>query len=412
MKILHTADWHLGKKLEKFSRIEEQKKVLQEICTIADEQKVDAILIAGDIFDNFNPSTEAVDLFYQTVAKLSQFGKRPVIVIAGNHDSPERIEAPNPLAKECGIIMVGFPHTEIKPFTLESGISISKSAPGFIELQIPNQPPLRLLLTPYANEIRLKTYLGNEDSEAELRKVLQKSWQELAENYCDNKGINILMSHLFFIKKSATDQEKSILQEPDDEKPILHIGGAQPVYSSNVPKQIQYVALGHLHKPHIIDTNPCPIVYASSPLAYSMSEANQEKQVMIIEAQPNQEVQLIPITLKAGKKLLRHKFNDIDQAIEWLNQNQNCFIELTIKTEEFLTADQNHRLRQAHPLITNLIPLVTKSITSNNHHHHTLNLNKDIQEHFIDYFSYKHGQKPNPELLNIFQEILSQQTND
>jgi exonuclease SbcD len=99
MKILHTADWLLGKRLEQFFRTEEQHDVLNEICAIADEQNVDAAIIAGDLFDTFNPPIEAMDLFYKTLKKLSNNGKRLVVAIAGNHDSPERIEAPDPLAR-------------------------------------------------------------------------------------------------------------------------------------------------------------------------------------------------------------------------------------------------------------------------------------------------------------------------
>ena len=82
MKILHTSDWHLGKKLENFSRLEEQKYILDEICNIADAQEVDLIIIAGDLFDTFNPPTEAIDLFYKSLKRLSKNGSRPIIAIA------------------------------------------------------------------------------------------------------------------------------------------------------------------------------------------------------------------------------------------------------------------------------------------------------------------------------------------
>ena len=99
MKILHTADWHLGKKLETIPRIEEQKTVLEEICEIADREAVHAVLVAGDLFDTFNPSSEAEELLYKTLKRLSKNGRRAVIAIAGNHDSPKHIEAPDPLAR-------------------------------------------------------------------------------------------------------------------------------------------------------------------------------------------------------------------------------------------------------------------------------------------------------------------------
>lgn len=99
MKILHTSDWHLGKRLENFARIEEQRDFLLEIEQIADNNNVDAVIIAGDLFDTFSPPIDALELFYKSLKKISKNGKRPVIAIAGNHDSPDRIAAPDPLAK-------------------------------------------------------------------------------------------------------------------------------------------------------------------------------------------------------------------------------------------------------------------------------------------------------------------------
>ena len=100
MKILHTADWHLGKRLENISRHEEQVAVLDEICQIADDRNVDAVIIAGDLFDVFSPPNESAELFFKTCKRLSNNGLRAVVAIAGNHDSPERIEAPEVLARE------------------------------------------------------------------------------------------------------------------------------------------------------------------------------------------------------------------------------------------------------------------------------------------------------------------------
>ena len=134
MRILQTSDWHLGKRLEEFSRFEEQQAVLNEICEIADKEQADAIIIAGDLFDTFNPAVEAVNLFYRTLKRLSDNGKRAVVCIAGNHDSPERIEAPDPLARECGIIFSGLPETEVAGFSLETGLKVMRSDKGFIEL--------------------------------------------------------------------------------------------------------------------------------------------------------------------------------------------------------------------------------------------------------------------------------------
>jgi exonuclease SbcD len=352
MKLLHTSDWHLGKRLEDFSRIEEQQAVLQEICEIADHEQVDAVLVAGDLFDTFNPPTEAVDLFYRTLKRLTNNGKRPVIAIAGNHDSPDRIEAPDPLARECGIIFAGYPNSIVPLFELEAGLKILQSEEGFLELQLPgNEVPLRLLLTPYANEFRLKTYLGHENSEEELRSVLQEKWQKLATKYCDEKGVNVLVTHLFVMKKGGVMPE-----EPADEKPILHVGGAQVIYSANIPTQIQYTAIGHLHRMNRVDSLPCHVYYSGSPLSYSFAEANQKKYVLVIDAEPAKKVTVRELELTKGKKLLRKRAEGMEDALQWLIDNPDCLAELTMVTDTYLTAQERKQLGSAHSGIVTIIP--------------------------------------------------------
>lgn len=113
MKILHTADWHIGKLLEGKSRLEEQRIVLEQFVSIADETEADVICIAGDVFDNGHPSAGAEMLLYHTLKELSRQGQRLVVLIAGNHDQPSRLEAIVPLAREHGIIIYGTPKTKI-----------------------------------------------------------------------------------------------------------------------------------------------------------------------------------------------------------------------------------------------------------------------------------------------------------
>lgn len=404
MKILHTADWHLGKRLEKFSRLEEQRDVLEEIILLADLHSVDVVLIAGDLFDAFNPPTEAVDLFYRSLKRLCADGKRVVVAIAGNHDSPDRIEAPDPLARECGIIFAGYPDSEIQIGELNKEVSISRSEPGFIELSFAKYSyPLRLILTPYANEFRLKTYLGNDDEEEELRFLLERKWQQLATKYCDEKGVNVLMTHLYIMKKGELP-----IAEPDDEKPILHVGGAQAVYSENIPKEIQYSAIGHLHRHHQVGGSTVPIVYSGSPLSYSFSEAGQEKGVVLVEASPNHKISYSKLPLSGGRALHRKKFENIEDAVEWLNNNQNTLVELTLISDDYMSADERKALYQAHDGIVTIIPEIrNKDILKSERS--SIDLNQSIDELFVQYFHFKHGQFPNEEIIELFKEIRAEQ---
>jgi DNA repair protein SbcD/Mre11 len=403
MKILHTADWHLGKRLEHFSRHDEQVAVLAEICRIADAQDVDAVIIAGDIFDVFNPPSESVELFYTTCKQLTNNGLRPVIAIAGNHDSPERFEAPDALARACGIILAGFPNSVIQPFSLPTGVALTQSDAGFIELALPRyDAPLRLLLTPYANEYRLKQYLGIERQEDTLRQILTEQWFDLSSKYLNTEGVNLAVAHLFVMLPNGTPPE-----EGDDERSIL-VGGAGAVFTDCFPLELQYVALGHLHRQQNIAIEPFPIVYSGSPLAYSFAEENQEKFVTIIDAKPAQNVDIQRIKLETPRKLLRGRFENVEAALTWLEQHPDDWVQITLLTDDFLDPVFTRPLFEAHPRI--VPPIIPEFVSANNNNNPTrgVELNRDMTAIFEDYFKFKNkGQNLNEPLRDLFQEVLA-----
>jgi exonuclease SbcD len=400
MRILHTADWHLGKRLDYYSRLDEQKAVLGEICQIAEEKDVDLIIIAGDLFDTYNPPNEATELLYKTLKKLATNGKVPVIALAGNHDSPDRVNVADVLARENGIIFIGHPTDKVPLFEIEEGFNLQKSEIGFIELKLPDYDfPVRILHTAFANEVRLKEYFG-EDKQSSLQESLAEKWRELAEKYCDEKGVNILATHLYMMKRGGER-----LEEPDGEKP-LNIGNADVVYSDAIPKQIQYTALGHLHRYQDVG-NGRPVIYSSSLLRYSFSEAGQPKYVSIIDAEPARPVETSRIALESGKKLERRTFHNVGEAVNWLSNNQDCLVELTLETDEFLKAEERKRLYQAHDGIIYLIPKV-KNAGSSTNGYAEINLSQDTKSLFRDYFKSKNdGQEPNDDLMDLFNEIQS-----
>lgn len=406
-KILHTGDWHLGKRLEDFSRLEEQREVLNEICDIARKENPDIVVVAGDLFDTFNPPTEAIDLFYKTLKVLSSDGRRPVIAIAGNHDSPDRIEAPDPLARECGIIFAGYPNSVVPLFELESGLKVIGSEEGFVELKLPNKNyPIRVLLTPYANEFRLKSFLGVEDEDEELRNVLQGHWDKLANKYCDEKGVNILLSHLFMVKKGDP-----LPEEPEDEKPILHVGGAQAIYTQNIPLQVQYTSLGHLHRKQKVDDSHSPIYYSGSPLSYSFAEADQKKFVLIIETEPGEKSIVREVELTTPRPLLRKRVKGVDEALQWLSENKDALVELTLVTDTFISAKERRILTNSHDGIVTIIPEVVNTEILTGKNRSQIDLNKSMEELFTEYFIHEKDQVPNEDIINLFREILGEEAN-
>ena len=133
MKILHTADWHLGKNLEGQSRMDEQEEFLNDFVKIVEQNNIDLIMIAGDVYDNSNPPARAEKMFYDTLKRLSGNRERLTLVISGNHDNPDRLVAAGPLARDHGIIMVGTPKTVVSCGEYGNH-KVIESGEGFIEV--------------------------------------------------------------------------------------------------------------------------------------------------------------------------------------------------------------------------------------------------------------------------------------
>lgn len=414
MKILHTADWHLGKKLGTFDRLDEQVQVLDEIVQLADAHKVDAIVIAGDVYDGYSPPNGAEELFYQTVARLADGGRRAVIAIAGNHDSPDQLTAANPVLKQLSIYLVGSPLQQVQvPATSKAAVQVLKADQGFIELQLPNQKaPLRIIATPYASDARLNKHFGTSNAaqhQQVLSDVLKAHWHELANKYCDNKGVNLLVAHQFVLAKGG----EQYTEDAESERSVVHVGGAGQIYTDIIPKQVQYVALGHLHRHITVQTSPMPVVYSSSPLMYSMSESKQKK-VILIEAEPDQPVKLIPIELKSGRELLRYTANGVEDALDWLGKNQHALVEIAIKTGMSLLAEDVQRIRNAHPgIIGQPIPILEGNLDDQDQDRIKTALEEnglEIRPLFKAFFETQNGGvSPNQAILDLFEEVLAQE---
>lgn len=406
MKILHTSDWHLGKRLGPYSRMEEQRQVMEEIGTIGAAEKPDLVLVTGDLYDTFNPPAEAVDLLYRTLKALTRGGTVPVVALAGNHDSPERIEAPDPLARECGIFFIGYPDTVLREITLESGTVLTFPEPGMMSISFPHlSHPVRILVTPYANETRLRRCLAGDDRETALRQLLKERWALLSEKYCDSGGVNLLAGHFF--AAPGGDLFSQDPEEPDGERPILHPGGLELIYTDSFPGGLQYVALGHLHRPQELSGGPCPVVYPGSPLAYSLSERDQEKRVVMVEAEPGRPVKVRPVALRSGRRIHRERFSSEDQALEWLRAHPDTLVEVQLETRDFIAAETKQRLYEAHDAILALIPVLPPG-EKEPAAAPPADKERSVPDLFTDYFKSLHGgTAPGRELLDLLSELLA-----
>ncbi|MCC5921424.1 MAG: exonuclease subunit SbcD [Cyclobacteriaceae bacterium] len=404
MKILHSADWHLGKKLKTYSRLNEQEAVLKELCDYCENENVDAILIAGDVFDTVNPSVKAIELYNESLRRLSNQGKRLVIVIAGNHDSAERLETYNPLTQNLSIISYGFHDKIIPSGPLSEHWEVIASDRGFVNLRQQNsKQELRVILCPYANELTLKQELSG-DKEQSLREVLAEHWQQLADTYMDERGINIMIAHMFFTPESGETQAES-----EDEKPIRHVGGVQDLYCADIPPQVQYTALGHLHRYQNLRKNDKPpVVYSSSILAYSFAESNQQKYVVLLESDDDQDLNMQTVPIQSGRKLLKQVCNNPDEARSFLSSHPNALIELHIYTDSYLERSLIDELHDLHDGIIEILPSQKKAQSLENESEQVASpIEKSEMELFSDFFFINHQVNPSEELIDLFREIKS-----
>ncbi|MBJ9988139.1 MULTISPECIES: exonuclease SbcCD subunit D [Paenibacillus] len=333
MRILHTGDWHFGRTLEGRSRMKEQEDFVEELVRIVHDQKIDLVMMAGDVYDSVNPPAAAEQLFYEAAARLTE-GGTPLVVIAGNHDQPERVSSVTPLVARQGITLVGLPVAE--------AVTVQADRTGEIA---------KIAALPYPSEARLNELLAAEGDEEELRRAYSARvgmlMRKLASSFTP-ETVNLAMSHIYVLGGVESDSERPI-----------QVGGAYTVDPSALAVGAQYTALGHLHRPQAVKGEGM-IRYSGSPLAYSFSEAGQAKSVSIIDVTPGQQPVMEEVYLSCGRPLIRWKAKGgLEEVHRWLDEGRdaNGFIDLEISLTEAMSLGDIHRLRKSHEGFVHIRPV-------------------------------------------------------
>ncbi|SHI72268.1 metallophosphoesterase family protein [Desulfosporosinus lacus] len=403
MRILHTSDWHLGRTLEGRSRIEEQMTFIDELCMIAEDEAVDLILIAGDVFDTVNPPAIAEELFYDALNRLSAGGSRAIVAIAGNHDNPERLCAASPLAVRNGITLYGLPKELLTPGLLDQPnlgrVTRVAAGQGWVELHIPScSDPAIIAMLPYPSESRLNEVLSESLDEEILREEYSKRVQQLFSSFSQHfrpDAVNLGMSHLF-VRGGM---------ESESERPI-QLGSAPTVEVNAMPSGAQYVALGHLHRAQAVKGAAVPTRYSGSPLAYSFSETGYAKSVILVEAFPSQAVTTREIFLSAGYPLVKWKAKEgLAQVQQWIDEgkDRNAWIDLEIFVTGALQAQDIHNLRRQRERLINIRPVFpeTEQIVAE------ARSKLPIDELFSKFYQDRTGgAEPEQELVALFLSLI------
>lgn len=395
MKMIHTADLHLGKRLGKASRLNEQCDVIKEISELALQNDVDVILIAGDIFDATVPPSEAERVFYRAMLTFAENG-RAVIALAGNHDDERRLCAAKPLAELQGIVLSGEPdHLSLGEQTFSEPIPPSSlfalaDAADYLKKQrikligrqggvtvVKGEEKVNIALVPYPSESRLSRW-----SEQDYTVAYEERVKLALENACSffNEGeYNILCTHLFLTKNEVADT----------------LGGLLAMPVSVLPQNCDYCALGHVHKRYAVCKKPYAL-YSGSPLQYAYDET-RNKSVTLIDTEKKKITEL-PLT--SGRKLTEVSADSYDECMQKLDFYKDDYVRIKYGGEPLGKSEAADI--KSHPAFNDLaiVTAVRGDVVKTRRAH------LSDEEIFDAYYESRFDRKPKPETRAAFADIM------
>ncbi len=379
MKLLHLADLHIGKIIYDQSLLEDQEYMLKEIVKIAEKEKVDAVLISGDIYDRSVPPADAVDVLNEFLNKLIKILKIKVFMISGNHDSKERLNFGSKIFENDGLYIQTNYDGKIKCVEISDKVNI--------------------YMLPFIKPVEVKQYFETEtiDTYNEAMNLIMKN-EEIDEN-----KVNILMAHQFV---TAGNNGPEIC-----ESETINVGGIENVDSSNFDK-FDYVALGHIHGPQQIGKDA--IRYSGTMLKYSFSEANHNKSVVLINIKNDKSVkyQLIPLKPLRDMRVIKGPIEELLKEENYKDTNTNDYIKAIVTNKEPIY-DAIGQLRRVYPNTLSLeISNVKTSIQNLELESIEKLKQKDEFELFDDFYEFQNNIRLDDEQKKIIKDIIEKSKNE
>ena len=318
MIVVHLSDLHLGKRVNGFSMLEDQRYILERILTVIDDEKPQAVVIAGDVYDKPVPPAEAVELFDDFLVKLAR-RKITVFVISGNHDSPERLAFAARLMDGSGVHMAPVYNAMVQPFFLEDEFG-----------------PVGFYCLPFLKPTHVRRFFPEETIES-YTGALRTAVNDLR---ADVKTRNVLITHQFVTGAAVCDSE------------TVSVGGTDNVDAA-VFDGFDYVALGHIHGPQSVGRQT--MRYCGTPLKYSFSEANHKKSVTVVELRQKGSVAVrtVPLTPLRELREIRGSYEELTLRANYQGSNTEDYLHVTLTDEEDVP-NALDRLRTIYPNIMKL----------------------------------------------------------
>lgn len=383
LKILHTSDWHLGKKLKNVSRLPEQKAVLDELVNYVNTSGIDVVIVSGDVFDTYFPPSNAEELYFSTLKRLSN-GERLVIVISGNHDDNNRVIAGSSVCFDYGILFSDVLYN--KPLNL-TRVSLVDSGERYFVVNSRDGETVFFNALSYPTEYRLQAVVDE-----------TKTYEECVQGWISevsNKNVSglpeVFIGHLFLLGGVNDGVEKQI-----------ELGGARILNKSVLPKNAVYSALGHLHKRQVIDKEQ-NIIYSGSILQYNYGEVEQ-KSFEVFEIVNKKVVNAKTINFNSGKKLKVVDVYEFDKCYQILPSYKDCYVKLVLHVDEPITSTQTVELLKNFPFITEIeIESDIKEAFDGQVDRRKLN----DKELFLEYYKKIFTGEPKSELVDLYLKMLN-----
>lgn len=323
MKILHTADWHLGKRLYKYDLRDDHERFLDWLTELVDERNIDVLLISGDIFDTTNPNDGSMSLYYKFLTRMLPL-QRKIIVTGGNHDSATKLNAPRELLRHLNIHVVGCTTHDCR----DEVIRLTNDSADFLVAAVP-----------YLRDADLRQSISGQTYEERIEAVrmgIRNHYEHIVDYSNEQfRGVPLLgMGHLYINGATISESEREI-----------HAVGGQAAFSTeNFPAGFDYVALGHIHVPQIIGTGNS-IRYSGSPIPLSFNERNNPHQLLELTME-NGKLTNIESILVPRFRELRHITGSLDQVRDLLEQFKENESHLPTLVEILVDEEnENHQTR-------------------------------------------------------------------
>jgi exonuclease SbcD len=391
MRFLHTSDWHVGKPLRGRSRDCEYVAALDEVLAIAKDEHVDAMLVAGDVFDSAVPPPEAERIVFHFLAELIGLGI-PAVVIAGNHDHPRRMNAYAPVLSRLGVRVLG------EPVTADEG--------GVLELPSRDGRETAVIAAlPWVSERKVRDFedLMKEGRHAEqYAEGVAAMIAHLAKSFRAD-AVNVMLAHVLM--------EDARVGGPESGERPLHMGQTYAVRRQALPQAAQYIALGHVHMPQ--EAVLANAYYSGSLLQCDFGEAGQQKRVNIIDVAPGRKAKVSYVPLKSIRQLRNvggaKEGVTLDEVRALADEMDDAYLKVFVKVDRPFPG----LAEQVRELLPNAVDIVVQRPAGEEGEAAPAGLERmSPSELFTEYYRRQHGESepPAPELMALFNALLEEAT--